>query len=87
MSNYHTSSLIGADVFLVMGSIYAEVARYDSAIVSGKDQLALQASNRAKEIVDFANISDKLNNAQKREIEVFWREFQKSIGQSAEPAR
>lgn len=71
MSNYHTSALLHADIFTVMGSIYAEVARYDMALSVGQSELATQAVARAKEIMNFAQTLSCLNYAQKREIKVF----------------
>lgn len=71
MSSYHTNSLKNADVFMVMGSIYAEVARYDSAISVGKYDQADQAFARAMELIDFAKTASNLNHAQKLEIQEF----------------
>ncbi|MDQ3158718.1 MAG: hypothetical protein M3P98_01090 [bacterium] len=68
MSNYHTSSLQSADIFVVMGSVYAEVARYDSAINAGQHEQANQAISRAKELLNFSQSSKKINSAQKIEI-------------------
>lgn len=71
MSNYHTKALAQADIFTIMGSIYAEVARYDSAITAGQAEQAAQAALRAREIIDFAQKLDHLNAAQKQEIKLF----------------
>ncbi len=82
MSSYHTSALLGADVFTLMGSIYAEVARYDSALKSGDTRLAKAAASRADELVDFALKSEFVNPAQKLEVqkfqEVFKQNYQKN---------
>lgn len=71
MSNYHTNALQNADVFTVMGSIYAEVARYDSAISSGDTAGAAQAAARATELVNFSDQLKQINPAQKQEIQKF----------------
>lgn len=71
MSNYHTSSLKNADIFMVMGSIYAEVVRYDSALSSKQNERADQAIARAKELIDYSLSLDSLNEPQKKEIQIF----------------
>ena len=71
MSNYHTNSLKKADIFTVMGSICAEVARYDSAISAGQKEQARHAVDRAKELIGFAQGLSQINTAQTREIEQF----------------
>ncbi len=71
MSSYHTKALADADIFTVMGSIYAEVARYDSALSAGEVEAAHQAIGRAEELVRAANGFKKLNDAQKKEIKQF----------------
>ncbi|MEK7602846.1 MAG: hypothetical protein AAB459_01195 [Patescibacteria group bacterium] len=71
MSNYHTNSLKNADVFTVMGSVYAEVARYDSAIGADQADQADQAILRAMELIDFSQNLNTLNAAQKMEIDRF----------------
>jgi hypothetical protein len=71
MSSYHTNSLKDADVFTFMGSVYAEVARYDTAIGAGQYEQANQAIDRAMELIDFSQNSSSLNAAQKMEIEKF----------------
>jgi len=68
MSNYHTASLADADVFAIMGSIYAEVARYDTAIKSDNIDQASQAAERAQEIIHFSQGLTQINPAQKSEI-------------------
>lgn len=71
MSNYHTAVLEDADIFIIMGSIYAEISRYDSAIEKKQFDLADQASARAGEIIAYAGEASQLNKAQKAEIEQF----------------
>lgn len=71
MSSYHVEALAQADIFTFMGSIYAEVARYDSAVAAGQVEQANQAVVRAQEIIDFAKQAKHINAAQKAEIEVF----------------
>ncbi len=71
MSDYHTKALKDADIFTIMGSIYSEVARYDSSILAGHREQADQAITRAKEIIDFSHSSNKINIAQKMEIKIF----------------
>jgi hypothetical protein len=71
MSSYHTNSLKNADVFTVMGSVYAEVARYDTAIGAEQYEQANQAIDRAMELIDFSQKLSSLNAAQKMEIETF----------------
>jgi hypothetical protein len=71
MRNYHTQALAGADIFTIMGSIYAEVARYDSAIRAGQQELAAQAVARAEEIVVFAQKLRQLSSPQKMELKKF----------------
>lgn len=75
MSNYHTQSLAQADVYTIMGSIYAEVARYDSALEAGHKDLAQQAASRAKEIMNFAQKLHQINPAQKMELKQFGNIF------------
>jgi len=79
MSSYHTQALIGADIFTVMGSIYAEVGRYDSAVQSGQSEQALQAAERAQEIINFAQSLRHINKAQKLEIKMFDNVFKQVI--------
>lgn len=79
MSNYHTNALVGADIFTIMGSIYAEVSRYDYAIDSGQPDQAQQAVNRAGEIVEFAQILKQINAAQKLELNAFFKFFQSRV--------
>lgn len=71
MSKYHTQALTNVDIFTVMGSIYAEVARYDSAISSNQSEQASQAVTRAKEIIEFVSTLQQINEAQKQEIKKF----------------
>ena len=71
MSSYHTSSLKNADVFTVMGSVYAEVARYDSAISADQYEQANQAISRAMELINFSQSLGLFNRAQKMEIKKF----------------
>jgi len=75
MSSYHTEALANADIFTVMGSIYAEVARYDAAITSGQADVARQAAKRAEELIDFSEQLEQLNEAQKLEIKEFNKLF------------
>jgi len=82
MSKYHTDSLAEADIFVIMGSIYAEVARYDSALVSSNTEMAAQAVKRAQEIIDFSQELEQLNSAQKREITVFNNVFIDKVKES-----
>ncbi len=77
MSNYHTEVLAKADIFTVMGSVYAEVSRYDTAIASGNNDQARQASGRAQEIIEFAQNLRHINQAQKKEIKQFNSAFLK----------
>lgn len=71
MSNYHTQALASADIFTIMGSIYAEVARYDSAIATNRPQQAVQAIERAQEIIDFSQSLGQITSAQKQEVKTF----------------
>ncbi len=71
MSNYHTKALVDADIFTIMGSIYAEVARYDSAVTAKQFDLAEQAAARAQEIMDYSQSLKQINHAQKLEIKKF----------------
>ncbi len=82
MSNYHTEALTHADIFTVMGSIYAEVARYDSAIVANQPEQAAQAIVRAKEIIDFSQSLKQINGAQKQEIKMLNNILSKRIKKS-----
>lgn len=68
MSSYHTKALANADIFNIMGSIYAEVARYDSAIDSRRFEQASQAVKRADELIKYAQNLKQINTAQKLEI-------------------
>jgi len=68
MSNYHTASLFDSDIFTLMGSIYAEVARYDTAINSDDEEQANNAAKRAQEIIDFSLKLEQVKPAQKLEI-------------------
>ena len=79
MSNYHTQALAKADIYTVMGSIYAEVARFDSAIASGQTEQAQQAAARAKEITDYAQKLKQLSVSQKREIAVMSKLFSQRV--------
>lgn len=60
-----------ADIFTVMGSVYAEVARYDNAIAQGQTEQARQAADRAEEIIAFSQQLQQINAAQKQEIKKF----------------
>lgn len=71
MSKYHTASLDNVDIFTVMGSIYAEVSRYDSAIRSKNFEQAVQASKRANELIEYALDLKQINLPQKKEIKIF----------------
>lgn len=75
MSSYHTDTLKEADIFTVMGSIYAEVARYDSAIASNKIDQAKQAIVRADELVKYSQQLKQINRAQKLELQKFYEVF------------
>ncbi len=75
MSSYHADALKNADIFTVMGSIYAEVARYDSAIASNKIDQAKQAIVRANELVEYSQQLKQINRAQKLEIQKFYVVF------------
>ncbi len=79
MSNYHTQSLANADIFTIMGSIYAEVARYDSALTSDQFDQADKAVKRAQEIVNFAQKLEQVKPAQKLELTQFNRLFMKRV--------
>lgn len=81
MSKYHTQALVGADVFTVMGSIYAEVARYDSAVQADQPELASQAVTRAEEIMSFAQDLRQLNPAQKMELKELGIVFLERVSQ------
>ncbi|MDQ2973386.1 MAG: hypothetical protein M3Q79_02805 [bacterium] len=65
------SSLVHADIFTVMGSVCAEVARYDSALSNSRADQAKQAVSRAEEIMNFSQKLAQLNSAQKLEINKF----------------
>jgi len=82
MSNYHTQSLGDADIFTVMGSIYAEVARYDSALTAGRMEQADQAAERAQEIIDFSQKLEQINPAQKLELTQFNKLFMERVNES-----
>ncbi len=71
MSSYHTNALEGADIFTVMGSVYAEVARYDTAISLKQPEMANQAIARAEEIINYTQSLARLNGAQKKEVKQF----------------
>lgn len=85
MNNYHTKALEGADIFTVMGSVYAEVARYDSALDNKQLDLAHQAAERASDIINYVQGLEQLSAAQKLEIKMLsniflqqTKEFKKS---------
>lgn len=82
MSSYHTDALIGADIFTIMGSVYAEVSRYDHAIDSGQLDQAQQAVTRADEIIEYAQNLKQINSAQKIEIRKFREVFKKLAKES-----
>lgn len=71
MNSYHTQALANANIFTIMGSIYAEVARYDSAINAHQPEQAKQAIKRAQEIIEFSKSLKQINDAQQQEIRVF----------------
>ena len=71
MNSYHTMSLEEADIFTTMGSVYAEVARYDSAISAGHQETAHQAIARANELINYSKSSNRINSAQKKEMDKF----------------
>jgi len=75
MSDYHTRVLANADIFTVMGSIYAEIARYDSALASEQVDTAMQAAERTQELIHFSSGLKQLNKAQKMEIKELGRLF------------
>ncbi len=75
MSKYHTSSLDDADVFTFMGSIYAEVARYDAAMRAKNQELADLAVARADELIGHSSGMSRLNAAQKKEVNKFAEVF------------
>lgn len=79
MNKYHTSSLDRADIFTVMGSIYAEVSRYDTAIRSGNFEQADQASKRANELIEYTQELSQLNLSQKLEIKAFSEVYKKKV--------
>lgn len=81
MSNYHTKALVNAGIFTIMGSIYAEVARYDSAVAAKQFDLAEQAAARAQEIIDYSQSLKQINHAQKLEIKKFNDVFDKQVKQ------
>lgn len=60
---------------MVMGSIYAEVARYDSAIASNKIDQAKQAIVRTNELVKYSQKLTQINRAQKLELQKFYDVF------------
>jgi len=82
MSSYHTNSLVDADIFMIMGSIYAEVARYDSAISLNNTEMARQAAKRAQEIIDFSQKLEQIKPAQKLEIAKFNSLFLERVKES-----
>ncbi|MFT4532472.1 MAG: Na+/phosphate symporter [Candidatus Saccharimonadales bacterium] len=82
MSNYHTQSLADADIFTIMGSVYAEVARYDSALTSDRLDQADQAAKRAQEIVDYAKELEQIKPAQKLELTQFNNLFMDRVNES-----
>jgi ribosomal protein L33 len=79
MSNYHTKALANADIFTIMGSIYAEVARYDSAIASRQSEQSMQAVKRADELIVYAQSLNQINKAQKLEIKKFAEVFKNRV--------
>lgn len=79
MSKYHTASLDNVDIYTVMGSIYAEVSRYDSAIRSKNFEQAVQASKRANELIEYAQELSQLNSSQKLEVKAFSEVFKKKV--------
>lgn len=81
MSNYHTKALASAGIFTVMGSIYAEVTRYDSAIMAKQFDQAQQAVARAQEIIDYSQSLKQINHAQKLEIKKFNAIFDQQVKQ------
>lgn len=82
MSNYHTNALEEANIFTIMGSVYAEVARYDSAINAGQSEQASRAVSRALEIITFTQKLKQINLAQKQEIKKFSQVFLEKVKQS-----
>lgn len=79
MNNYHTAALANAGIFTIMGSIYAEVARYDSAVTAKQFDQAEQAAGRAQEIIDYSQSLNQINHAQKLEIKKFNAVFDQQV--------